>query len=130
LRQPDLLHRLGGAEIARALLEDVVLGDHPAQRQATAERRDLLGPPAQIDLRLEELGARVAVLVGLVRETHSAQRIGHDRSQPGPMVGLAFASSIHPALARARGASTRYLRGGGKWWTRAKRRSSRRATLD
>src|SRR5207245_1247985 len=48
-----------------------------------------------------------AVLVALVRETHSAQRIGHDRSQPGPMVGWAFAFSIHPALARARGASTR-----------------------
>src|SRR5947208_16719171 len=89
LREPDLLHRLGRAEIARALLEDVVLGDRPAERQPAAARRDLLDVPAQIDLRLEELDARGAVFVALVRETHAVQGIGHDASSQ-PDTGMAF----------------------------------------
>src|SRR5206468_5245785 len=83
LREADLLDRLGRAQIARALLENVVLRERAAEGQAAALRRDLLGPAAQFDLRLKQLVARGTILLALPREPHRVQGNGHGGLLPG-----------------------------------------------
>src|SRR2546423_283465 len=68
LGEAYLGRRLGRAEIARSLLQGVVLGELSAERQSATAGGDLLDTPAKFLLRLQQLRAPGAGFIALLGE--------------------------------------------------------------
>src|SRR5207253_2086522 len=79
-------------EVGPALLERVILREGATARQPAAQRRHLLDAPAEVELRAQQLVARLSVLLALAREalrvdgrhaaSHRAQRDAPQARRP------------------------------------------------